>query len=212
MIHWNKLLHGQCTYNFCTSSTNNRNVFDIKLLDLLEKQYEETEFTENKLPQEILDELTKDFVKPKMPRLSKKELYNLIQQNTTSLMPFANLLQHWTVDDDEKLQNELKEMSKDVNVVEIDKNKDDDNQSSDKEKIEKVNDADLMDIMDNKYLNEYKNNDDKIDKLYETALLFYDISGISSTSSISSAIDMNNRLASIFLILASHLGHTEAQC
>lgn len=179
----------------------------MRITDLLENQDEETEFTDNKLPEEILHELTKDFEKPKLPRISKKELYNLLQSNTDSLMPFANLLQHWTVDDDEKLQSQLKEMNKDVNIVDINKVKDEEKTS---EQIAAINDTELMDIMEKQYLDEYKNNENKINELYKTALLYYDISDPLQTES--SATYMNNRVASIFFILASHLGHIEAQC
>eukprot|EP01084_Bolivina_argentea_P000955 1749_1 len=134
-----------------------------KILNLLEREYEETEFTDNKLPEVILNELTKEFEKPKLARISKKELYDLLQSNTKTLMPFANLLNYWTVDDDNKLQNELNEMHKqqNVNYVYINKNQQDEKQY---EITKQLNDNDLMDIMYKEYLKKYKNNENEMNK------------------------------------------------
>ena len=208
-IRFNRKHYQGYKFNFCTKSPpsvekpkSDRKLFEMKILDLLQSEYEEREFTDRKLPDNILNELTKDFARPKLPRISKQELYTVLQSHTSSLMPFANLLQHWTVDDDAGLQQQLKQSYKDVNYVEIGGNNESETIHS------PLNDIELMDIMDEQYLQQYKDNDIEINKLYETAMLFYDI----SNASLTSAINIHNRLASIFLILASNLNHIEAQC
>eukprot|EP01083_Nonionella_stella_P300336 1024775_1 len=187
-------------HHFCSNaSASNRERFEMKILDLLEKEFEEKELTDRKLPQFILDELTADFEKPQLLRISKKELYSQLQGNAQSLMPFANLLAYWTVDADDELQNTLTQMqkTKDVNYVELEKKEDETTAPL----THTTNDDELLRIMDT----QYKHNETELNTLYDTALQYYDLSNESQS------MDINNRISSILLNLAAHCGHIEAQ-
>ena len=186
----------------------------MKIVDLLEREYAETEWTDTKLPEAILQELTADLKKPKLPRLSRTEMYALLEAHSHSLMPLANVLQHWVVSEDARLQRQLRRAHKDVNVVELpskDADDDDDTQSQsqstndadDADATPMHSDADLMQLMRSEHLG-----DCDADALYATAMLFYDLSDPSPATRISA----NNRLSSILLILAAARGHIEAQC
>ena len=197
-----KIYSNLCLYRhkygyFCTSTMNNNQ----NLLDLLNENMKEELYTDNKLPEIILDELTKGYKRPELPRISKYELYGFLQNYNQLLIPYVNILNHFIVH-----ESKIKDEYNDPNIVkELNDNESNDN--IEEGYRNELNDDDLIVLMNEEYLGPYKDNPDS---LYDTAMNFYDISNTDKNKR--EIIYKNNRLASIFLSLASNLNHVQAQC
>lgn len=186
------------TQYFCSAnSPQNRNK---SLLEILNENLPEEFYTDSKLPEIILNELTKEFSRPKLPRISKFELYNFLQENSTLLSPYMSMLNHFIVD-----ESQIKDEYDDPNQIK-DKIIEEEGDPNITTTNNELSDDKLIELLNNKYLIEYKNNSEI---LYNVAMNFYDISNINK--SYRELIYKNNRLASIFLSLACQLNHIDSQ-
>lgn len=206
-----------------SSDESDRHRFELKLADLMESEFAEREWTESKLPDSILNELTSALNPPVLPRISRKEMHYFLKMHSNSLMPFAEALAHWMVKDDDEMEQHLDSVQKeqDVNYVATPKETKNEEESggtkSDDIKSDDIkpddtnslsfnvfalyNDEELMEKMKTEYLHQFK-----ADDLYSAAMQFYDI----SSPSIGRSKSASNRLSAILLVCASISGHAEA--
>jgi len=212
------------------SQLSSRQRFEMPLIELMDHELPEQENTEAKMPQSVLDELTKEYETPPLTRIGIKELKHIMSfpKYEHLLLPFKSLLSHWTIDDG-ILKKKLQLSFPNINQVQFEEIIADDKKNYGVKRKEipfifdKQNDEKLLNVMETEYLIKYQDN---ANKLYEIGMQFYDIATIIDENDENDEYDENdendeydenatirseNRLSSIFLTLASKLGHAQAQ-
>ncbi|ETO17913.1 hypothetical protein RFI_19392 [Reticulomyxa filosa] len=216
-----------------------RQRFEVNLRDLLTREnIPEQEFTDIEIPPAVLNELTKEYSLPLLPRVGYKELEEYIalikaRPNATEMVQVLNkyseqLLSKYFCIDDDILNCYFREfVHKDVNKVDLSDTKSEakSNESSakqDKDKEKEQIKASYREIVNEKsdelLLSALRQdalctvNALTKNELYELGMIFYDISISSVEWAQNSSVRTQNRIAAIFLALSAQLEHATAQC